>query len=41
MDTDELSVEGVLETMAEEVPEPLLAEAADYLEPWGEKFSSE
>jgi para-nitrobenzyl esterase len=41
MDTDELSVEGVLETRAEEVPEPLLAEAADYLEPWGAKFSSE
>ncbi len=41
MGTVELSVEGVLETMAEEVPEPLLTEAAEYLAPWGERFSSE
>jgi len=41
MSTVELSVEGVLETMAEEVPEPLLTEAAEYLAPWGETFSVE
>ncbi len=41
MSTVELTVEGVLERMAEEVPEPLLTEAAEYLEPWGERFSSE
>jgi len=41
MATVELTVEGVLETMAEEVPEPLLTEAAEYLGPWGETFSSE
>ena len=41
MATVELSVEGVLERMAEEVPEPLLTEAAEYLAPWGETFSSE
>jgi len=27
--------------MAEEVPEPLLTEAAEYLAPWAETFSSE
>jgi para-nitrobenzyl esterase len=41
MSTVEFSVEGVLETMAEEVPEPLLTEAAEYLAPWGEMFSVE
>ena len=41
MATVELTVEGVLETMAAEVPEPLLTEAAEYLGPWGERFSSE
>ena len=41
MATVELTVEGVLETMAEEVPEPLLTEAAAYLAPWGETFSSD
>jgi para-nitrobenzyl esterase len=41
MDSTELTVEGVLETMAEEVPEPLLSEAAAYLDPWGERFSSD
>jgi para-nitrobenzyl esterase len=41
MSTVELTVEGVLETMAEEVPEPLLTEAAEYLEPWSERYSSE
>ena len=41
MATVELSVEGVLERMATEVPEPLLTEAAEYLGPWGETFSSD
>jgi para-nitrobenzyl esterase len=41
MDATELSVEGVLETMVEEVPEPLLSEVAAYLEPWADTFSSE
>jgi para-nitrobenzyl esterase len=41
MDTVELTVEGVLETMAEEVPEPLLSEAAEYLAPWAENFSTD
>jgi para-nitrobenzyl esterase len=41
MDTVELTVEGVLETMAEEVPEPLLSEAEAYLAPWAENFSTD
>jgi len=41
MSTTELSVEGVLATMAEEVPEPLLSEAAAYLAPWAENFSTD
>ncbi len=41
MSTAELNVEGVLERMAVEVPEPLLSEAAAYLEPWGDRFSSD
>ena len=41
MATVELSVEGVQERMAEEVPEPLLTEAAEYLAPWDERYSSE
>lgn len=39
MSTVELSVAGVLEAMAEEVPEPLLSEAEAYLEPWGGRLT--
>ena len=39
MSTDELTVDGVLERMVEEVPEPLLTEAAEYLAPWADRFS--
>ncbi len=41
MSTEELTVEGVLERMAAEVPEPLLTEATEYLEPWADRFSSD
>jgi para-nitrobenzyl esterase len=39
MSSVELTVEGVLEAMAAEVPEPLLSEAAEYLAPWAERFT--
>jgi len=39
MSTEELTVDGVLERMAAEVPEPLLTEAAEYLAPWAERFT--
>lgn len=39
MSAKELTVDGVLESMAEEVPEPLLTEAAEYLAPWSERFA--
>ena len=39
MSTSELTEEGVLERMVAEVPEPLLTEAVEYLEPWGSRFT--
>ena len=39
MDTIELSQESVLDRLVTEVPEPLLTEAIEYLEPWGARFT--